>query len=565
MMIDARSLPSGAAVFADVCIVGAGAAGITVALQLESSRLKVVVIESGGMHPDAATQSLYDGEVADPRLHAPPIRYRQRRFGGSTTIWGGRCVPLDPVDFERRSWVPESGWPLRYEDVAHRYPEANALCEAGDADYSASSAVDGGMAPLIDGFVSKLFSIDAIERISRPTDFGRRYGPRLRSSDRISVYLNANCTEIIMAADAKTVERLIVRTLSGRQFGVYAAKFVLATGGMETPRLLLASRGAFPRGVGNGHDLVGRYYMCHMAGTLGRLAFRIPRQRIAHGYAQTWDGVYCRRRIALSAEAQRQQQVGNIVMRLHHPRIPDASHGNGILSAIYLAKPFIGYEYAKRLHGSGAAASPRIRHFLNIAGHPVETVSFAANFLRKRHLAGRKFPTIVVSPRTNVYSLDVHAEQRPCADSRITIGGNLDPLGMPRVRIDWRYTAADIETVARTLSLFREELAAWGGGTLEFRPQDVEDAMLCDGAYGGHHIGTARMSANPLKGVVDADCRVHGIANLYVAGSAVFPTSGQANPTLTVVALAIRLGRHVRDSFMPAPIGISDRDREISA
>ncbi|HWY14136.1 MAG TPA: GMC family oxidoreductase [Rhizomicrobium sp.] len=565
MIIDARSLPSGAAVFADVCIVGAGAAGISVALQLESSRLNVVVIESGGLHSNAATQSLYNGDVANPRLHCPPVRYRQRRFGGSTTIWGGRCVPLDPIDLEQRSWVPQSGWPLQYEEMARYYPEANALCEAGDADYSANSAVDGGMAPLMNGFVPKQFSTEVIERISRPTDFGRRYGRRLKSNDRIKVYLNANCTEIISSTEAKAVERLIIRTLSGRQFHVYAGKYVLATGGIEIPRLLLGSRRNYPRGVGNEHDAVGRYYMCHLAGTVGRLAFHIPRHCIAHGYAQTWDGVYCRRRIALSAEAQRQLQVGNIIMRLHHPRIPDASHGNGILSAIYLAKPLIGYEYAKRLHSSGVAASPRIHHFLNIAKHPVETATFAVDLLYKRHLAGRKFPTIVISSRTNVYTLDIHAEQQPCADSRITIGDNLDPLGMPRVRIDWRYTGADIETVIRTLTLFQEEIASWGGGILEFRPEEVEAAMLCDGAYGGHHIGTARMSTRPDNGVVDANCRVHGITNLYVAGSAVFPTSGQANPTLTVVALAIRLGQHLRDSFLSTPIRISSRRQELCA
>jgi choline dehydrogenase-like flavoprotein len=557
MILDAETLEPGATLEAELCILGAGAAGISLALQFLRGPARVILVEAGRGMAEAASQALYEGEVADPALHSPIHTYRARRFGGSTTLWGGRCIPLDPVDFRARAWMPHSGWPFGPEELAHWYPAANALCEAGAFDYRAETAVPGGMRPMIAGFAPRDFSAEGIERFSTPTDFAARYAHRLAASESLRVLLGANCTAIEPVPEGGRVGALRIRTLGGREIAIRAARVVVATGGLETPRLLLASRGAgAENGIGNGHDLVGRYYMCHIAGTSGRLRLALPPDRVQPGYEVAEDGTYIRRRLHLTEAAQAREGVGNAVLRLHFPRIPDPSHGSGVLSGLYLARHLLPYEYRKRLEEPGGA-DPRamLRHLRNLAADPFSAFGFAWTMLRKRRLAARKFPSVIVRPPGNVFSLDFHGEQEPNPDSRVALGEGRDALGMPRLRVDWRFTERDIRTAQVTFRLLAEDLSRWGRGWLDFDPEEVARDMLRDGAYGGHHIGTARMGATPSSGVVDPDGRVHGMANLWVAGSAVFPTSGQANPTLTVVALALRLADRLKRE-MARPLAV---------
>jgi choline dehydrogenase-like flavoprotein len=550
MIGDARNIVRGTKLESDVCILGAGAAGITLALELIPSGMRIMLLEAGGVVEEPAAQTLYQGEVADPLLHSPPDKYRQRRFGGSTAIWGGRCVPLDPIDFESRPWIPDSGWPIAYHEVAAHYPRANRLCEAGDFTYQAEQAVPGGMRPLLREFVPMDFTTKCIERFSCPTDFGRRYRARLDAAQNVRVLLHANCTHLAVSADRNRVEEAIVETLDGNQFRVAATRFVLATGALEVARLLLASRDAYAAGIGNGRGLVGRYYMCHIAGTIGTLRINRPADHVWQGYERAEDGVYCRRRITLTEEAQRRETIGNAVFRLHHPRIPDPQHRTGALSAIFLARRFISYEYGKRL-ATTKPVSPRawMQHVANASFDSPATLRFLHHWLRDRVLAERKFPSVIIHPRRNLFSLDFNVEQSPNPDSRVRLTDQTDALGMPRLHIDWRYTSMDVRTVATAFRLLQQDFAQSALGELTLDPDeaDVEAVIRRDGAYGGHHIGTARMGRDATKGVVDANCRIFDIPNLYVAGSAIFPTSGQANPTLTIVALAIRLARHLEE------------------
>jgi len=548
MISDARSIVHGTTVETDVCIVGAGAAGITLALELLGSGLRVMLLEAGGTAEESRTQALYEGDVADASLHSPPDKYRQRRFGGSTTIWGGRCVPFDPLDFETRAWIPHSGWPIRYQDVAAHYAKANAICEAGHCTYDARHAVAGGMRPVLRDFAPEDFTTDRIERFSCPTDFGRRYRGRLAAAPSVQVLLHANCTRLIASADGGRVEHAVVQTLGGNRFQVAATRFVLATGALEATRLLLASRDVHAQGIGNGRGLVGRHYMCHIAGTIGTLRIDRPADHVWQGYERDEDGVYCRRRISLTEAAQRREAIGNAVFRLHHPRIPDPRHRTGALSAIFLARRLISYEYGKRLVTNQPVSSGDwLRHVANVAIGAPATARFLWHWMRDRVFAERKFPTVIVRPRENLFSLDFNAEQAPNPDSRVRLGEQTDALGMPRLFIDWRYSEIDVRTVATAFRLLQQDVSRSALGELTVDPDetDVEAVIRRDGAYGGHHIGTTRMSSDPATGVVDVNSRVFGTHNLYVAGSAVFPTSSQANPTLTIVALAIRLARHI--------------------
>jgi choline dehydrogenase-like flavoprotein len=472
-------------------------------------------------------------------------------------------MPFDPIDFTARDYVTHSGWPIDREALLPFYAKANALCEAGAFAYTIAEAFDHPMRPMIEGFDGAYFTTDTLERFSCPTDFGNRYGHKLEQARNVRVLLHANVTDLHLNSAGTAIDALTARSLDGRRCTVRAAKFVLATGGLEVARLLLASRGRSPTGIGNHHDVVGRYYMCHIAGTIGSIKIDKPLRDVWHGYDIAAEGTYCRRRFALREAVQRKMGIGNFIARLHHPRITDPAHGNAILSLLFLAKSFIPYEYSMRLHGSERTSLRTWwQHVRNVCAGPFDAVAFAWHMLRDRKLADRKFPSILIKPKANLYSLDFHAEQQPNPLSRVMLDSSSDALGMPRLKIDWRYTAADVDTVTRAIALLAKDLERRGAGTFDYDPQTLETEMTRYGAYGGHHIGTARMGTDPRSSVVDVDCRVHGIANLFIASAATFPTSSQANPTLTVVALALRLSAHLKTQCRPADISASIAFRE---
>lgn len=543
MIADANSIQNGVCLQPDVCVVGAGPAGIALTLALSERGLSVLLLESGQWDDDVKTQSLYAGEVADERLHSPPDKYRQRRMGGSSAIWGGRCMPFDPIDFETRSYVPNSGWSLSYEDLLPFYPRANALAEAGHFSYNADEALGMHTPPMIRGFASTRVDTDGLERFSCPTHFGTRYKKRLQLAAGVQVLLGANCTAVRLHADGHSVRSLEVATLAGKRFSVTPRASVLAIGGLETARLLLASCDVSPAGVGNSHDVVGRYYMCHIAGNVGTLNLRGSTSNVRHGYEVSPEGIYCRRRFSVVAAEQRRLGLANAVARLHFPRITDPAHRNGVLSGLFLARKLISYEYGKRLN-DGFVATPAsyAHHLFNVVTDPFDTTVFGAHWLMRRSFPDRKFPSVILRNRTNRFSLEVHGEQIPQADSRVTLSEKVDLLGMPQLKVDWRYCKADIDSVRRTLDVFAFELDQSGVGQFKYNRDTLEEDLMRFGAYGGHHIGTARMGIDVRSSVVNTDCQVHSVRDLFVAGSAVFPTSSQANPTLTLIAISLRLG-----------------------
>jgi len=532
---------------ADICIVGTGAAGIPLALSLVETGLKVVLLESGDLKHNSDTQMLYAGELADERLHSPPDKYRHRRLGGSTAIWGGRCMPFDPIDFEPRDYVSFSGWPVSFADLEPYYPAANSILEAGEYVYDADKVFDSEAMPLFKGFRSKRLRTNSLERFSCPTNLGTRYYKRLSLAENLQVITGANCTNIELLQSGEQVNYLDVASITGNHFKVKAKSYVLAVGGIETARMLLASNKVAKQGIGNEHDLVGRFYQCHIAGNVGNLTINGNIDDVRHGYEVSPEGIYCRRRLSLTESTQRQEKLLNMVARLHFPRIVDPTHKSGVLSGLFFARFFISYEYSKRLKdGNQAGLAVYLKHLRNIVFDSFDTIRFLTHWLFKRTLADRKFPSVILRNKTNHFSLEVHGEQTPNYESRISLIDEKDALGVPRVRIDWRYLSQDVDSVRRTLRILGEEIKASGIGNFDFNEETFEQDLMRFGAYGGHHIGTARMGDDPATSVVNKDCRVHTVNNLYVASSAVFPTSSQANPTLTITAMALRLADHLK-------------------
>ena len=595
MIADTTAWDNGLVLSTDFCVVGAGPAGITLALTLAERGCQVLLLESGQRPLDPEAQALYAGEVDGGPLgaqaHSPPDRFRMRGLGGSSIRWGGRCMPMDPIDFEPRPWVAWSGWPIGPQDLAPYWGPAGDWAEAGSGigamgaigsletmgqatgwaprdenagpdAYDARRALPGAP-PLIAGFDSTRVHTHGLERFSCPTDFGRRYRRRLGQAPTLQVLQGATCTDLRLSADGRRVQSLRVCLLPSHGSGsgagdprgqrcieVRARQVLLAAGGLETARLLLDSDEIQPGGVGNAHDLVGRFYMCHLAANLGELQLTGGPERVRHGYEISPEGVYCRRRMAIAPEVQREDRLLNAVARLHLPPIADPRHGSGALSALYLARPFISHEYGRRLGdevalGLGARALRWGGHAKNLVTDAPAIAAFLGHWLLRRTLATRKFPSVILPNRRNRFSLELQAEQVPHPDSRVTLSDTRDALGQRRLQVGWRHQAQDVASVARSLAIMAAEIARHGVGTLRWSADRLPTDLLRYGAYGGHHLGTARMGRDPRSSVVDPQCRVHGVDNLHIASSAVFPTSGQANPTLTLLALALRLADHL--------------------
>jgi choline dehydrogenase-like flavoprotein len=536
MSIKAAQQVSDESLRAAVCIVGAGAAGITLACEFDGSGLAVILLEAGGFKEDPALSDVYRGSVVAP--HPASTEFRRIRFGGTTNIWGGRCVPFDPIDFERRDYIAESGWPISYSDVARHYPRALQYLDAGADDFS----IAGSLAqprPTIEGFDGAgLVRTDRIERYSWPTDFGRRYRAKLGRSINVTVLLSARCVALKRAAAVGPLEALEFIDGAGKRRRLQAMAFVLATGGIEAPRLLLASGG-----LGNASDRVGRYYACHFANSFGRVA--LHGATVAFRFEKTRDGVYCRRKFVFSESAQRQHRLLNSAFRLHFPAYSDARHSSAALSALHLAKSMLIPEYRKILDNEAdEVTAPTWAHLRNVVVDFPHLVGFGYDLVFKRILARRKLPYTLVAGAS--YPLEFNCEQTPLASSRVTLTGESDRDGMPRVHLDWRVCDEDIESACRGFMLLRDAMQRSPRCRLVFDEEQLRERMRRSVPLGGHHIGTTRMAASSQQGVVDGNCALFELPNLYVASSAVFPTSGHANPTLTIVALAVRLAAHLR-------------------
>ena len=548
MIMDTRQLAAGDALQCDICIVGSGAAGLTLAHELRDSGRDVIVLEAGGEKFRSDAQDPYKGEVTNPAHHGPLHEYRQRRLGGTTAVWGGRCAPFTEIDFERRAHVPHSGWPLSKAQLDPFYKRANVYCQCGEYVYDASQALPRS-GEWIPGFRSDDVDASGIWRFSPPTHFGKVYREELAASSNIRILLHANCLRLSCAQNASAVESVEAASVPSRTFRVRAKRVVLACGGLEVARLLLTSNQVHPNGIGNDYGLVGRFYISHMTGDAGEVEIASDHAAL-WSYEQTRDRVYCRRSLTISAAAQRRDRLLNFRAILTHPPVADPRHGSGVLSAMYLMKRALARrippEYSRALSGMRSLEHVAM-HCRNIGTDAVSLTRFSLLWTRKRVLASRKLPSVVIPNHSGIYTLHFDAEQSPNPESRVSLCATRDSFGIPRMRVDWRFTANDVCSIARSCRLIGDVLARTKTGRLLFDPDEAAEHVAEGAAVGSHHIGTARMGSSPNVGVVNADCRVYGMDNLFIS-SAVFPTSGFANPTLTIVALAVRMAYHLNST-----------------
>jgi choline dehydrogenase-like flavoprotein len=541
MIIDARSLAPDDVIETQVCIIGAGPSGITLALEFANQNFQVCLVESGGIDCDPDTQLLSEGRVVgDPY---PDLKAgRRRQFGGTSHCWeaqngykeyGWRCLPLDQIDFEQRDWLPYSGWPFTKADLDPFYERAHRVCKMGPYSYKVEDWEEGQAVRL--PFKSDRIT-STMSHFAPRAPFTHEHRQTINQSKNITTLLYANVVELETDETSQTVTRLRIACLSDKQIWLKAKIVIVATGGIENPRLLLASNRQQPSGLGNQNDLVGRFFMerpilsCKL----------IPFDRKLFERTDLYDiynvnGFPVMARIHLTEEVLRRDRLLNNGTQMFPRPKPHQREATlalrSLLASIRNGKP-----------------SQDWFEDLKVALGGADYIAAAGFWAAVRKLPSLRRGDWSYLPyekrRFSEFEIFYQMEQAPDPNNRVILSSERDRLGQPKVEVHWRLNPIDIENAIRVQEIWAEEFAKAGFGELQFpragEPLKFEKEVMY------HHMGTTRMHIDPKQGVVDANCQVHGISNLFIAGSSVFPTAGYANPTLTIVALSVKLADHVK-------------------
>ncbi|MGC4100501.1 GMC oxidoreductase [Ferruginibacter sp.] len=512
MHIDARQMDDHSVIEGDICIVGTGAAGISIALQWMNTPYKVILLEGGGFEYDDKVQELYNGKLTG-QPYFPMKASRLHYFGGSTGHWGGMCSTFDALDFEKRDWVANSGWPIKPKDIEPFYPRAHPILDLGPCEWDVKYWLQKNPAlkslPLDENVIwNKMW------QFSPPTRFGTKYKDTMVGATNVHLYTYANVVDIVANENVGEIKEVVVKNYAGKQHTVKAKYFVMACCSIQNSRILLACNKQAPKGLGNDNDIVGRYFMEHPHIESGELWLTNSDTLDLYKMGK---GITERAELAVSAKKQIELKIMN-----------------GTISLTPL-------EFTKNRMSNikmWSADDPRT----SLDSFNKRNSTDKRGFFERHFMASRIYKT---------YGLTTRMEQVPNPDSRVQLSEEKDSLGMPRANLNWEMSPPDKVTVTKITELFAQQIGISGIGRVripDFMLDEKDTSVPSSLVSGGwHHMGTTRMSDDPKQGVVDANCKVHGINNLYVAGASCFPTGGAVNPTFMVVALSLRLADHLKD------------------
>lgn len=529
--IDARGIPLDQLIETDVCIIGAGAAGITLARDFRDAPFRVALLESGGMEFDGGPQSLNGGKnIGLP--YFPLGATRLRLFGGTTNHWGGTCRPFADLDFEARDWVPYSGWPVRKSDLLPYYERAQGVCKVASPEWE--TAVWEKLSEL---YALPLNRDRVITRVAQIVpkwfrSFALLYRDEVLRAQNVTTYVNATVSSLETNEAGRTVTRVRIACLGGARFWLVAKIIVLAAGGIENARILLLSRSKHSNGLGNQYDLVGRFFMEHPRFVAGVFRPSDPQLSVGFYRYNRVAGIYFKSYLALPEAMQRAEKVQDVQVRMtpvYDASYTGAVNSEGIASLKRLAETFRDRDIPDDFGN----------HLKNVIAD-MDDVLVVGYWWMRTHDG---------TPPVQQVNLVTRIDPVPNPDSRVTLARERDPLDMNRIQLDWRLDAADKRSIVRSLDLIGREIGRSGLGRLQITLADDDTSWPNDLKGGWHHMGTTRMADTPEKGVVDRECKVHGISNLYIAGSSVFPTAGSGTPTLLIIALALRLAEHIKKSM----------------
>lgn len=517
--IDARSDDIPETLEGSVCIIGAGAAGITLARKLAETMPGVLLIESGGFDIDGQTQGLFNGQQLGIRYYNL-VSCRLRYFGGTTNHWSGFCRANDPVDYEGRPEVGLPKWPINGGDLAPYIAEAGESLAVSAEHFEPKELISerGGNAENLAEDYSEMLLTKAFQFSTR-----RRLGPlykdEIAASPNVQGVLNLNLTHIQLNPEGNRVDHLVCKTLDGKVVRVTAKAYTLCCHAIENARQLLNSNDVMPTGVGNAHDHVGRYFMDHTHIFASKF---IPTKAFPKVYDRKYsDDKGMNVNLSFTDSFTRDNKLLQYYCRFN---------------PVYASEEAIAALDAVRLDRGKPGSLDYLRDVATVAG---EVMGLGRYYMTQKEFA---------YPQPEYYEMEHRLEQMPNPDSRVVISDRKDALDTYIADLDWRLMDDDIRSFREGQAIMSRELAALGWGRVE---EEEITRELVESRVAGHYhqIGTTRMSVAPEDGVVDADCKVHGIDNLYIGGSSVFPTAGYSGPTMMLIALAMRMSDHLKERF----------------
>ncbi|MFD1107099.1 GMC oxidoreductase [Sphingobium olei] len=533
-----------------IVIVGSGPVGLGLAVDLARRDIPVMLLESGESNANPVVQQLSDAELTDARRHDKMAVAVARRLGGTSNLWGARCLPFDPVDFAPRDFV-DARWPIRYTDLAPYWDRAIRSTAAGANHFDTS--------PILSQDADDGFTADRLERWANVQAAQNVHADAIRSMPALEV--RTRCTVTDLKTAGGRVERLTVaHSITGETVDIDVDTVVLAAGGIETTRLLLAAQKVNPGLFGGPDGPLGRHYMGHLIGEIADVTFSSSDIGRAFDFHVDDYGSYVRRRLVASDRTQIENRLLNCAFWPVVAPVADPRHRSAILSMVYLALsvgPLGRLIVAEAIRRRHALDKPQriAAHVRNLIVGAPSAAAFAAQFFWRRYFRPERLPGFFVQNAANRYGLFYHSEQAPHPDSRVVLTDQVDRLGLPKLKIDLRFTDQDVDSVVCTHDLLDQWMRKVGMGVLHYRMplEERAAAVMEQAAHGTHQVGLARMADDRTQGVVDGDLACFDLPNLFLATTAVLPTSGQANPTLTAVALALRLGDRLAQRMTSKP------------
>jgi len=526
MLINSSDLKEGSVIETEICIIGSGAAGLSIASEFKGTNRSIAILESGAPDFQKEVQALNKVTCTGRNVKATS---RFRQFGGSTTAWSGKWLPLNQYDFKAKPWIAYSGWPIEYSDMTryyqraadmHQGPNIKSYFDEWPHDASASQKTDAELLPV------SVYWLDVYN-----LDFSLTVGSFIEHDEHIDLYFSLTAVNISLNQDHDRVTYIEAITKNQRKIRIKASQFIVATGGIENARLLLASNTQMQEGIGNHNDNVGRFFMDHPKGNVARVDLHgsgsfptcMGIEGKGNGTHRRDIGIRLREDLVASNKSVNSYMVWR--PQTEHP--PSASLRQLFSNLLLLRRSPTNWKIYVDILKS-LIKLEKINFFLVISHRILVKLGL-------RSKAPKKF------------NLNYHIEQSPSPENRVTLSNELDMNGQPLAALHW--TVSDIEATSveqlhdEVISLLKQKECGkliWKDGT---RP-DFKNIPLGDSS---HHMGTTRMGHDEATSVVDNNCKVYGTQNLFIAGSSVFPTSGYANPTFTLVALAIRLADHLKE------------------
>jgi len=523
MLTDSRTIEGPANLTADICIMGAGVAGITLANELKDKYDNIILLDAGGEHYEESIQEFYDAHTVSP-FYPNPKDSRLRFLGGASNHWANNTSPFSPIDFEKRSWVPNSGWPIGYNDLAPFYVKAAMYCQTESDSYNPDYWLPKLQKQTL--LTGANYSELAIAKASvPPTRFFHVHGNALVKSSKVHIYSYASVTDLTFNPNDQSVKKIKFSSYNRLEHSIQADKFVMAFGGLENARMLLYFNNKYNNQLGNKFDNVGRYFMDHPTLNAAQIFSKsdqlnnmstMDKQRFIVAFFQ------------LTESTLRENETTNLRMPVVAANEYQMSDG---ISSFHILKQAIAEREVPEQFGK------HLSNFVSDIDMVMEAV------------ARKQFDTTLFDDATAIsgFQIPMMIEQTPHRSNRIYLSKRKDKLGIPKLNIEWELKQSDRDYLWRTLELFGRDLGALSLGRLRLLKERSSRLFGDQMGFGHHHMGTTRMSDSPETGVVDSHQKIFGTNNFYVAGCSVFPTGSHIPPTLTIAATTIRLAQHLKE------------------